>query len=398
MKRTMQFLCRLCVWAFILLPGIVACSSEEEDRKESPWVNLSFRVARLGARSTADDANELMHTLRIVIVDGAGKVEHNELFDFGGTYLSETTEHVYQVKANDTKTIYLLSNTESLGIGETEGMTGEDWAEVVSENCLSEESLPLPLPITAVHTVTVGQENKVLAEPLYVVRAATKFVFQYENETETPIEIGGWELDKVAKKSYLFPHIHQQNWMQTMLTEADKGDTGEGGETPTWITDYDSPATPENHVTAFYTYTSATGAGELSYDPETLPGEGNIPLLVDKEETVGDGKNKVVIDTPIYLHESRFIPLGHDPGAENKQEYALTLSIRKQGEAEYKKYSAVLPYLGSMVRNTLVKVHVVIKKLVEDDDNCIWAEIVPWKEYDWVDGNITPVPDGENNK
>ena len=76
-----------------------------------------------GVTVTPDDyygpeTGELMRTLRVIIANGAGMVEHNLFFDNLGQASSHTTDKVHVV-GNDRKTIYLIANEEAFTL---EGM------------------------------------------------------------------------------------------------------------------------------------------------------------------------------------------------------------------------------------------------------------------------------------
>lgn len=177
-------------------------------------------------------AGELMRTLRVIIANGAGQVEHNiffdnltgEINDGNGIDQVKTTDQV-KVIGNDRKTIYLIANEGAITLEGDEPdaskllgsfTTGTDIDETAMKSLVlmadkhkadwNDDSKRL-LPITNIEYFDVGKPYE---EPytanLYVHRAAVKFTFLFNNETNLPLSLDSILLIGDSDREFLFPN------------------------------------------------------------------------------------------------------------------------------------------------------------------------------------------------
>lgn len=177
-------------------------------------------------------ARELMRTLRVIIANGAGQVEHNiffdnlagEINDGNGIDQVKTTDQV-KVIGNDRKTIYLIANEGAITLEGDEPnaskllgsfTTGTDIDEAAMKSLVlmadkhkadwNDDTKRL-LPITNIEYFDVGQPYE---EPytanLYVHRAAVKFTFLFNNETNLPLSLDSILLIGDSDREFLFPN------------------------------------------------------------------------------------------------------------------------------------------------------------------------------------------------
>lgn len=175
---------------------------------------------------------ELMRTLRVIIANGAGQVEHNiffdnlagEINDGNGIDQVKTTDQV-KVIGNDRKTIYLIANEGAITLEGDEPdaskllgsfTTGTDIDEAAMKSLVlmadkhkadwNDDTKRL-LPITNIEYFDVGQPYE---EPytanLYVHRAAVKFTFLFNNETNLPLSLDSILLIGDSDREFLFPN------------------------------------------------------------------------------------------------------------------------------------------------------------------------------------------------
>ncbi len=172
----------------------------------------------------AESSNEMIHTMRFVIVDGDGNVEHNvsisQIPDF------KTSPKRFRVKPHETKAVYLFGNETSIP---EEIMTvfknlkqGEAFPVALYETAeLGDESgNPLfpndrLIPMTEVHSVEIGAPVYNGPEPvpyqaeLFVTRATAKLSFNLTVSESylgfNPSMISTITFNKVGNKEYLFP-------------------------------------------------------------------------------------------------------------------------------------------------------------------------------------------------
>lgn len=329
------------VW--LCLMALCGLSCNDDDRLPQPdRVELSFTVAvgSPATRGVLTDA-EKMNTLRVIVVSKATKtIEHNKLVYVGSAIEAYTTEKLW-VKANDTKTIYLLANTEDVP-----GLNAESITDVTAlDNCVMTTPLTSNgyVPSTAVHQVEVGDSNKDLTDsPLYVVHANCKLTmnFTYTGDfTDKGITISDWKLASTADKSYLMPHINSpEDWMDVMFRDSEAGDESESDSNfKQWITDYNIPEGTVHHVF-------------------TAPEDWKLQLTTkDKDKIAGPYG-------PYYLHESKYLT------EEANQQYQFSFKV------DGVKLSATLPHLKSLVRNT----HVVLNVKIGTNDVAFMVSVVPY--------------------
>lgn len=355
----------LCAGLALSFPFLVGgCKDNDDAGAGNRKVLLSINTAlvnKVASRAGEDWTTnpERMHNLRVIIVDEDGKVEYNHPVDFEridldkynnagdvgsderGMSYGKFGELKFPVVPNQRKSIYLFANAEGL---ECKGNTW-NWNEIRQKTVFPKkeiEALVLvgygsrgDLPMSAVHQVDVGDEEVDLTDtPLDIVPVANKFTFTFQNKRKGnyagDITVTGWKLDCVADNSYLLPHVDvetfEQNkgkgrdWMKWMK------DNAEMEEVTDWLTEY---SVPEG----------------IDYKPFTYDYAEDIVLRNNADATEETA--------PVYVPESRYMDGG-------EQKYTLTIFTQEGSDdaKTEKAYSSVLPNLGSLFRNTHVKVNV----------------------------------------
>lgn len=406
------------------LLGATSCNDEsivqQPPAEQDNTVYLAFHTAVVGASTRADGTpdDENINQLRIVIAskasddtDGASawEVEENRLITETNIQLSD--EYTFRVKAGCQKRIYLLANCNGLedtngnllnfstraflpdangkapvdgyvfGLGDKDG--GYQYATALEAGN--------GMPMTSVYEITIPPKDEAhekdfangfyqgMPEVLYVVRAATKFSFAFGKTAERTINVTGFSLKKAIKdRMYLMPHVNKdadgkywvadtgdkdnpykailtgegtaQDWMTWMVAESEKTES----ETTQyqWLTDYEVP------------------------QPEEGEEDGNFDYSFSKAIEVSALKagEEAKFTTPVYLPESDGT-LAKDKDANLKlQEYEVTIHTEEGFDEETtapdspkvaRSYTATLPNLASLFRNTHVKVKVNFKNLSE---------------------------------
>lgn len=371
MNRYIIHIAYLCLTLFLL----ASCNKQEDAMpQDEGMVTLSISAAmisRSGDSNETGDANrtydELMHTLRIIIFDEKGDKEDDRLIDFieeeeRGLFKTPKPEY-FIVKANETKTIYLLANCEDILKDKEISITNLDAIELKTEDGWfsgQPQDDDFLLPATAKYTISVGEESKDLGT-LYLAHAANKISFEFTNGSGQEITISEWRLTPIAQNSYLIPHI-----------------TGEDENTPEEDRWY-------SKVWAQYKKADLSGddEGVTNYN---IPDDANQDTFneeLDEEIVIEAGKNATLYSAsePFYLHESKAEP---DPTT-GQQQYTVSCVINDRV------YDAVLPNLPSLFRGTYVKVKVTINELEEGaGPDGIYAQIEPWDEYPPTSGTIVP--------
>lgn len=372
------------------LLGLVSCTSEslELPREEEDDYNifLTFQAAVAGVSTRAGEAqaaDDSVETLRIVIVsqskeDGSTwEVEHNEKVSLA-TPLPH--EYTFKVAPNSLKRIYLIANEASLADtnrtrldfsdekfipNDADKAAVDDYVFDVSASDYSYP--PSALPMTGLYEFEVPTLEEIKngefkwPDPLYLVRAATKFTFEFTNQsTGRDITVTGIDIQQViTDRMYLMPHVNKRvydgqskywvveetgtgdnvtytekavaDWLDWMGQEAEDSNAGADNE---WLTDYEVPTSATKKIF-------------------TTP---SISMKIPTGEPVK-------IPNAIYLPESKTVKTP-DNGY-HLQEYSITVHTAEDGET--KDYTATLPHLASLFRNT----HVEVGGIFTDQDHTI---------------------------
>ena len=378
-------------------------------------------------------AENTMHTLRIVIAsrNGAGywNIEHNRLEIFDGTGVRISNEMKFPVKGSSDKRIYLIANesqVKKLPADEALSATGINLSDndlykpdgnglapidnVVCATLQDESVAEKGVPMSAMYEVRMEKTPQTAV--LHVVRAWSKITFSYTNETtRVPLEgepvaakkrrikLLGWSVEKLADCVYLMPHVNRnasgaftvvdselkavkeldKGWIDWMVKEAEKGDAKADYE---WLTDYSVPDESDHSLYSFW------------YDTEkNAP---SAPVIFPKGD--GAGRLDTYNSNAVYISESKndawYGAAGHDADlglqqyrltvVTNELDYDLTDSPENWKAASY---TAVLPNLSSLFRNTHVNVRITFKG---EGNFAIYAEIQPWKTSAPVTGELVP--------
>lgn len=387
----------VCICLALLL--LASCKEQTDTPlQEDGMVTLSISAAMVSrAVDTGDDNriySELMHTLRIIIFNEDGNVEHNRLYTFDEG-LFESENHNFLVKANQTKTIYLLANCESFAVKEEDNPTISklDELELNAETGIlqdqgtkaeeSENKIKV-LPATAKYSIQVEDESK--TETLYVVHAANKISFEFDNQSGEDITISEWRLASIAQRSYLVPHItgeddstpEEDRWYNKVLDQYQQyqAEAGLTSDYPA-VMNYEVPADADHDVFT-QTCNLTIPAGERA----ALYSAGNPVYL-------HESKSKYIPDTP---EEDTEEDANTAEETDNGKEQSYTLSCIINGRV----YDAELPNLPSLFRSTYIKIVAAIYKLPEaEDPQNPYGVIVKWEDGDEVEGELEAAEDRE---
>ncbi len=400
------------------LLGFVSCTDESlelpREEEDGNHIFLTFQATLAGVSTRAGEepvADDRVKTLRIVIVsqgkeegtenaaaDAAWVVEHNQTVSWRSQL---SNRYTFEVAPNSRKRIYLIANESNDNGKNLVGANGtplnfsderfipdattdrapvDDYVFDVST--LDYSYTPSALPMTALYEIDVPPLNMfpdgklTYPDPLYLVRAATKFSFKFTNQskkrdiTVTGIDINGVITDQM----YLMPHVNkkddkywvveetetdgnvtytpldlEKDWIDWMGYEANASQSGADNK---WLTDYKVP-------------TSVTSTATV----DTLL---KIPAATDAQPSPSAETSNA-----IYLPESKTIKGGSNPL--ELQEYSITVRTKERAvggtEEEVKTYpSKTLPHLASLFRNT----HVVVGFIFTEDADELVVDVIPF--------------------
>lgn len=172
-------------------------------------------------------AGENLESLRIIIVDGKGTVEHNKKYELDNAV--QAGEYKLPVKSNDTKTIILVGNEEGYNIdsqttpGAVENLkeffSSIEPGEQLDVNSLRSRTLSLdfnspdnkglslrtPLPITEIFTEEIPAAEGEYYREYELRRAAVKYSFRIVNQSTSAHTLEGIRINQITDREFLFP-------------------------------------------------------------------------------------------------------------------------------------------------------------------------------------------------
>lgn len=257
--------------ALMLSAGCIGCMSSHDE--EPPIVNgkpqpdpdddivlLSIKInlsntdsstsmaTRTGEEYEPDKwaANDLekMHTVRVIILNSAGFVEHNSLWDLTAAPDIKATGEDFPVTAPDDKTILLFANEQWAKVREPDGsvlpaseyLSGlsahagvkADMTEIraithsladntssTNPNCLAG-----PLAMSAIHSYHVDKDRDKYSATFNIHRAAVKYTYRFTNQdTEESHSVDNISINNIAGRQYLFPNADFTDESQMFFSE-----------------------------------------------------------------------------------------------------------------------------------------------------------------------------------
>lgn len=433
---------------FILILAAVGLSScvfdYPEDRGSADEnaadgrVALHFNVNTLGAGETNTNAiKEKIRSLRIMVLNEES-VECNQYIDLGVG--RDVQDFIYDFRwwtEPGKKSLIVIANEESVtsisseldpdipsNLTELLDRYGEeseyenkaDAQELMNmvnsivftpDYSLEGSDIFLPYTVTyqdielnASPTDQGGPNNPI---KVYLVPAATKFVFNFTNYRSKPININGISVAMINQKSYLLGHPSDDEYYKTFNNEKlywvdwlarisknswnypgfseNEGYNNDVG----WIAEYYVPDTDDARIYNFI-------------DKDT---DSPLPIEAAGKETGDDGEEVIIPrknSTPFYyvpesVNYRRFGEETDEEDDENEQRFYLTLLIEEVGAISQSPVfsNVAIPNLKALFRNT----YVIINVEMSEGDLEVYAEIANWNEKKangWVNEGNAPSP------
>lgn len=239
-----------------MLAALASCVRSAEDApEETGTVLFSIRIALSGNDSFASPAMaplsrageelpasdiEKLNTLRIIILDGDGKVEVNEIWDLRSAPATIATGEPFKVKGDDSKTIIFVGNEGNTVVRTPDGQEctvseyfsrlyvalGEDAVTAdINEirglflprekNSFFGSNTTVPIPINAIYeNVRIPNTTEVVSRDFWLHRAVAKYTFRIKYdysdiEVPDPEQVQGLvesvTVSNVADRQYYFP-------------------------------------------------------------------------------------------------------------------------------------------------------------------------------------------------
>lgn len=341
---------------------------------------LLLRVEAVGQSRAGDDI-ELMHSLRIIILDDKGKVERVRTADISSGVNSYKFPLAIPVTPG-AKRIFLIANEESVNYETAEGAEpltayfnsineGQGGISDALSEMVFKPDYTKNIPMTSSYDVELTPGNN--EETFYVVRVATKFDVTIKNNRSDAVTLNAFCVNSVADKSFLYPKFTREGIIT--VKDGKKGFVFDN-DTPLHWVDWlylacEESQTKPNPPTAdergwIMEYSVPSGA---THAPEQWAPTG--------QEIAPNGT--LTLPTH-YCPESCLLPNpAIDPfhadakGIEQQYKVALTLT---SGD-KTRNFEAALPNLRALFRNTHVKITITLNEL-----DVVWRIYVnPWNTF-----------------
>ena len=393
----------LCALVAMSLAGLLqSCTFELEPgkdagRKEVPAdkdaTYLVLRIGAVGGHTRAGDGNsiEQINSLRIVVLDGDGKVEHNIKETFDATDFEEysySKENLIIRTTPTDKKIYLFANEESVtGLkGTTGNLTElldsyqkgkEGFADAIKDAYFTPD-FNRNIFLSSYYEIDAKEfegTNSVEKE-FYLVRAASKFEFELVNNLPIDLTIEGLTVSSVVDDMYLMPHVNDkfEDEGGNMKVPAGKSYT----HWIEWLKDVCEATTK--------TQTPVDDNESVNYDygwilDYNIPNENGVqstpnhkPLKIVQQSGLTLEKNGAKLSLPqVYCAESKY----QAENGNGVQAYSFTLQL-KDNAGTVKTFNEKLNNLSALFRNTHVKVNIEILQNEENIELHLWIGICPW--------------------
>lgn len=241
---------------FSLVVVILAAGCVNENFQEcqdtpgsEPTANLLIRVAtndtNFGTPSSSREdepdyatptSDELIHTLRIIIVRENGMVEHNRKvkLDNSENGLRLTDYETFTVVANESKTVYAFANEESLPedleLKIRSIQIGQPLPDGFNEIVITRNTVKTPLfmsnkmnvtkDILDITEVTGSDYIPTVEKTIYIIRAAVKLTYIITNTTNSTIDIEKISFTGLTDSEYLLPtNINEISSSEQTITQ-----------------------------------------------------------------------------------------------------------------------------------------------------------------------------------
>lgn len=296
---------------------------------------------------------EKINTLRTIVTDADGRVEHNDFIDYG-LHPQTSCYRIFEVKPG-VKHMYFIANEKGAGSALQRVLEPFDAAALAAYTFTQTDG---PIPATAVcdAEVTAADAGRRIEMETSLVRAATKVSFRFKNYRRSDVEVNSIDISSIAASMYLMPRVkepdlykdfgserlHWTEWLRRVSDESQKNLEYPSDYDPAlarsrgWIMAYDVPA-------------------GVAHSKATITMSG---LKVPREMT--ESQRPVVTDE-YYYNESKYNTPAAAP--DGVQSYTMTFHLTEHlvddpGKTRQITQTLPFPNLDALFRNTHVLVDV----------------------------------------
>lgn len=410
-KLKYRLLVLLLVLPIIGLSSCIMDKYEEDpapDSKPSADGKIFVRLQVNALDVDPNEPRELIHTIRVVMLNEGGIVELNqyeELASPAESYRFET------LTLAGKKKFFFIANEKSINCINSDGVNTTPLTEILEEfeqetpgfeNAVNDlyfdksyfENKNNPIPLSSQYTLDVapGYHDDY---QFWLVHTATKYTVHFTNNRTEGVYLNDMFITQLYEQMYVMPHVGTGNmtingeywidWLHKVSDESNLPESNEGDEDFNakygWITDYSVPGSSQFN---FYLVK-------------------NDNIFIDGMQTTAGGEAEPGTKTigPFYSTEGKNLLAG---GIGGEQQYTITLNLTDNKKADDKTTDdnqsdnengtraddentddnklevtlgpRILPNLSALFRNT----HVIIYVTFDESYMHIYGEIANWQE------------------
>lgn len=344
------------MFATSLLFGTMGCSerAEDEPMPERP-TNKCVLMLHTGIIEQSRAANEIspqdmIRTLRTIIVRPNGKVEHNDFVDFGN-HPQSSCYRIFEVEPENGKRIYFIANEGGANEDLTSSLTNFS-KDKVNDLVFTLKADAEAIPMSSVYEINIPKQKERVEEEMYVVRAATKISYRFINHRLSAVTVNSIDVNSIAENMYLLPHVNEPDlkkdfdneplpWIEWLKKVADESQDLLQ-ENPTLI---DPPLADYRGWIKEYDISTEI------HSPYNLPMNINLPASMKEDASP-------ILSKEYYMHESK-----HNLSVERDQQYTMTFHLTEHladGTSKDIELEKDFNNLKALFRNTHVLVDVEI--------------------------------------
>ena len=401
------------IWAASILN--VGCSliydndMDQDVVSDAERAQIILRVFKLTEGITRADNQkviEAISSLRILITDESGKVEYNDIINADNLDSKSSPGEIYTLKLTTSpgiKRFFLFANEEETGTisygGEVANnptslsellntfRTGETYPELFNiinsvyftPNYTTNDNT-IYLPYSSFYQITLEGGTR-YEDPMYLIPAATKFTFNFNNSRSHDVTVDKIEISSLADRLFLLGQISPDSGDYFKTIKETNGDV----ETYYWV-DWLARISEMSHNFIDYPENERfnnTFGWISSYEIPSGTIHSIAGISLSSSDNVVPAKTQTSSSTPIpgtlsmgpyYYPECRYIPAG-----DSNQAYSLNLELTDSNPAEqdsgHKIFNDIaLPNVKALFRNT----HVIITVSMSEGTDDIYVEIRNW--------------------
>ena len=337
--------------------------------------------------------NELMHSLRVVLLDEDGKVEYNEFYNeesdnkFGGDGLQEykpEDDRLIFITDFGKKKIFFIANEESVTtvngvVGNGQSLTdvlksyeegAEDFEEAMNALYFTPD-FDKNLVLSSFYEFDFNPTDSNKTKTFWLVYAASKFDFTFVNNRASDISIEALSVNSVADDMYLMANLHDD--------EKEK-DLPDGGGKVYWIDWLAEVCEATNKFPELPENKDENDRYKWIFD-YYLPADRHANIDIKDKIEASDAGNWVIqpnaqLNLPVvYCSESKY---AYDESA-NRQNYTIDITLKDVSTGETRTFnSESLDNLHTLFRHTHAKVTVTINGTPDDIELELEIGICPW--------------------